>query len=181
MLQRLRHRAGGQEGFTLIELLVVILIIGILAAVAIPAFINQKGKANDANAKSDARTAQTAEETYFTGAQAYTGTPTQANNGLATANLTAIEPTLTQALPLAGENLQLQSPATALYGGTLVGAPVPSAANSYDIAVTSKSTINYGIIRESDGTVQRVCKLPTAATNAAGCTLTIAGGTTGTW
>ena len=88
MLTRLRHRVHGQGGFTLIELLVVILIIGILAAVAIPAFLNQKGKANDANAKSDINTAQTAEETYFTDSQVYTGT---------NANLTAIEPTLTSA------------------------------------------------------------------------------------
>ena len=92
MLTRLRHRAHGQEGFTLIELLVVILIIGILAAVAIPAFLNQKGKANDANTKSDVNTAQTAEETYFTDGQAYTAN---------TSDLTNIdEPTLTQSLPV---------------------------------------------------------------------------------
>ncbi len=73
MLQRLRNRAQGQEGFTLIELLVVILIIGILAAVAIPAFLNQKGKANDANVKTDINTAQTALETFYTDNQTYVG------------------------------------------------------------------------------------------------------------
>ena len=55
---------GSQRGFTLIELLVVILIIGILAAIAIPSFLNQKSKASDAAAKELAHTAQVTIETY---------------------------------------------------------------------------------------------------------------------
>ncbi len=66
MLYRLRQRSQDEGGFTLIELLVVILIIGILAAIAIPSFLNQKGKAYDASAKELARTAETTAETYAT-------------------------------------------------------------------------------------------------------------------
>jgi prepilin-type N-terminal cleavage/methylation domain-containing protein len=56
MLNKLRERAQDEKGFTLIELLVVILIIGILAAIALRAFLGQRGKAQDTEAKSMART-----------------------------------------------------------------------------------------------------------------------------
>ncbi len=70
-----RTRQGAEdddEGFTLIELLVVIIIIGVLASIAIPVFLNQRKKAYDAQAKSDIKNASTAEETYFSDYNAYT-------------------------------------------------------------------------------------------------------------
>src|ERR1700742_1184985 len=67
MLARIRKAMDNKdEGFTLIELLVVIIIIGILAAIAIPVFLNQRQKGYDAQAKSDLRNMATAEETYLT-------------------------------------------------------------------------------------------------------------------
>src|SRR5215210_9070463 len=79
MLQKLRERSQSEAGFTLVELLVVMLIIGLLAAIAIPAFFNQRNKAYDANAKEQARTAETAMETYATdNGGVYTGVTTGA-------------------------------------------------------------------------------------------------------
>ena len=77
MLHKLRSRVQDEKGFTLIELLVVILIIGILAAIALPAFLNQREKAQDAEAKSGARTAQTALETMYTDEQNYASADAQ--------------------------------------------------------------------------------------------------------
>jgi prepilin-type N-terminal cleavage/methylation domain-containing protein len=72
MLARIRKAAEEKDsGFTLIELLVVMIIIGILAAIAIPVFLNQRKKAVDTSLKSDLRTVANEMETYYTDSQSY--------------------------------------------------------------------------------------------------------------
>src|SRR5713101_7020798 len=68
-----------RKGFTLIELLIVVVIIGILAAIAIPKFANTKEKAYIASMKSDLRNMVTAEEAYFADSIKYSTTTSCAN------------------------------------------------------------------------------------------------------
>jgi type IV pilus assembly protein PilA len=84
------RRAIGQreEGFTLIEILVVMIIIGILAAIAIPIFLSERNNGNDATTKSDVKNASTSEEAFFTENGKYTSNTTPlATPGTATSAL----------------------------------------------------------------------------------------------
>src|SRR5436305_4958249 len=105
-IQNLRAKVGArlngdsEAGFTLIELLVVMLILGILAAIALPAFFNQKEKAGDAKAKEYVHSAQVAMETYGT---EHGGKYPAPGTGTLKGELERIEPTLTNAHITAAE------------------------------------------------------------------------------
>jgi type IV pilus assembly protein PilA len=139
-IQNLRAKVGArlsgeksEAGFTLIELLVVMLILGILAAIAIPAFFNQREKATDAQAKSAARTAETAMETYAT----ETG---GSYVGATSTKLHEIEPTLVKETEGANE--------IKVSGLT---------ANTFKVESVSGTTIGFSISRNAEGKIAFDC------------------------
>ena len=111
MIARLRKSIDEKDkGFTLIELLVVIIIIGILAAIAIPVFMNQRKKAVDAGIKSDLRTVANEMETYFTDHQEYP-TSVADSAGATTGNTISVDGTSTISLS-SGDVIHLVIPGT---------------------------------------------------------------------
>ena len=142
MLRKLRERIQSEEkGFTLIELLVVILIIGILAAIALPAFLGQRAKGQDGEAKSNARNLVSHIESCYTQKQAYTNCVTAA----------ALNPT----------GLDIGT------GGGQVTAS-SSAADVYVVTAKSRSGNTFLITKASNGTSTRSCSTTGGTTNG-GC------------
>jgi type IV pilus assembly protein PilA len=129
MHNTLRSRAQDDKGFTLIELLIVILIIGILAAIAIPAFLNQRGKAQDTEAKSQVRTMQTAEESLYSADQSY----------------------------VLGDLAKLQAIESTLASGKAIPAVTANAADTYVVESASVTGNVYTIAKADTGVVTRTC------------------------
>ena len=135
-----------RKGFTLIELLIVVVIIGILAAIAIPKFANTKQKAIVASMKSDLRNLVTAQEAFFSDNNDYAGSTTNAaqSNGVAGAGKVSFVPSTGNALALAyvdaaGWNATMTNPAVTGSPATC-GIYTGPAANTPNAAVTQEGS-----------------------------------------
>jgi len=140
---RVARRASHSDGFSLPEVLVVILIIGVLAAVAIPAFLSTTTKATDVQAKELVRNAQTTTETYVLDHQG-------SYAGLSPAGLAAEEPTI----PIAANG----------HDAYLSAASATSEGAGYTLTATATNGDELTITRAADGTVARTCHSPTLKT-----------------
>lgn len=137
-------------GFTLLELLVVILIIGVLSAIAVPSFLNQQQKAQDACAKEMARGMQTAMEIYYIDENRYTGAdPAELNERDSSVSTGGGNCSSAPAALLATGNQP---------SGTACSGNAPGA-NSFCVMAPSK-TNNFQIYRTNSGVITRTCTAP---------------------
>jgi type IV pilus assembly protein PilA len=139
MFTKIHKRMKGQKGFTLIELLVVIIIIAILAAIAIPTFLGQRSKAQDASAKSLVRNAMTAYESSYVDSRTYAPATVTA------AVLGAIEPSITFVAGSAAVATTAAIPAASASLASARTVDYFGDATTYSIASVSDSGNKFGV------------------------------------
>ncbi len=140
MSQKLHKLSGDrEEGFTLIEVLAVMVIIGILAAIAIPAFFNQRNKANDSGAKEMTHTSRIAMEAL--------GTDNDGSYSTASpAALNAVD----RSIPTAAGSPP--KPYVSAASGT---------SNSWTLTITASTGNTFTVAKSSSGAVAFTCTVPT--------------------
>lgn len=137
MLRSVRERMQSEKGFTLPELLVVTAIVGILAAIGLPAFLGEQAKGQDASAKSNARNMVSAVESCFSETKDYESCDT----------LTELEATDTK------PGVEITDTTTKKKGAVSVTAT----ADTFTVVGYSQSNNTFTIAKAADGTFTRSC------------------------